>query len=497
MAQEHTAELRDLVAVDLFYMRLLEKYMGGPVPVPAEISAAPTASGSNLAGAIDVLRRYLLLLDMAISAPMVRDALKESTEHSTAVSLFRYYLFKQNHSDSDRDKTDFISTYLLKHPAPGCGRPAPQPVGHSNEAYSYMFSQKEAQEFQAEIERMLGVSTPELPPEHQQLLREFQYLHQEADEFRHFDQLMDSGILQRVRELKNKFRASFYHPRVLAASAVYNVFFGKRFDDLFHEAANQIKAFAAKVEREGGSLLSRVDGDVTVQHLQEVEEQKILKQEYGHAKEHFHRVSKFKKAVDSRRSSRAPAAAAAGAASALPAAVAAKASRPAGVQSIADAPGRAPGGANAAEDNKTKGVVESIRNFVHTAAGASNNIIPMRSANVVLTPTALEAFKQDFGGEKSFRADYAAMLTHMVAMHTRMQQEMDDYKSKRSSAYLWKPHADSLTYLIAAGNKALEEGAHLAVLAEQRGLADKVKCMKAAVEKLRAQINVAEQALQS
>src|SRR5437868_9822430 len=139
MAQEHLAELRDLVAVDLFYMRLLEKYMGGPVPVPAEISAAPTASGSNLAGAIDVLRRYLLLLDMAISAPMVRDALKESTDHSTAVSLFRYYLFKQNHSDSAPVKPNSTSPSRRRLPAPGCGRPAPQPAGHSNEAYSYMF----------------------------------------------------------------------------------------------------------------------------------------------------------------------------------------------------------------------------------------------------------------------------------------------------------------------------------------------------------------------
>ena len=90
---------------------------------------------------------------------------------------------------------------------------------------------------------------------------------------------------------------------------MYNVFFGKRFDDLFREAAAQIKAFAAKVQQEGGSIMSRVDGDVTVKHLQDVEEEsQILKQEYGHAKEHFHKVSRFKKAVDSRRSGRPSAA---------------------------------------------------------------------------------------------------------------------------------------------------------------------------------------------
>ena len=496
MAQELHRELKNLIAVHKFYMLLLQKHMGHAVPVPQEVSN-PDITIDRLAQSIDVLRRWLLLLDMAITAPMVRDALKDPTDHSTAEALYRHYILKAAHSDSDRDKTDFLGTYLLRNPVPNSGREPGTPCGSSGEAYSHLFSQRQAEEFQKEIEAMLVVEMPEMPPEHQQLLREFQYLHQEADEFRHFDQLMDSGILQRVRELKNKFGPSFYHPRVLSSSAVYNVFFGKRFDELFHEAANQIKAFAAKVEKEGGSLLSRVDGDVTVQHLHEVEEAKILKQEYGHAKEHFHKVSRFKKAVDSRRSGRPPATVAAGASGVLPAAVAAKMARPAGVQSIADAPGRSAGGGNAIEDNKVRGVVESIRNFVHSAAGASNNVIPMRSGNVGLTPPELEAFKQDFGGEKSFRADYAAMLMHMVALHARMQQEMDDYKSKRSSAYLWKPHADALTYLIAAGNKALAEGANLAVLAEQRGLAEKVKNMKVGVEKLRAQISIAAQTLQT
>jgi len=37
--------------------------------------------------------------------------------------------------------------------------------------------------------------------------------------------LIDSGILQRVRELKYQFGASLYHPRVLATVAVYKLIF--------------------------------------------------------------------------------------------------------------------------------------------------------------------------------------------------------------------------------------------------------------------------------
>ena len=89
------------------------------------------------------------------------------------------------------------------------------------------------------------------------LLQEFEYLYQELEEFRHFDQIMDSGIVQRVRELKQSLGKSFYHPNSLATMAVWNDVFGRKFDELFHDAAIQIKTFAETVQREGGSILSR------------------------------------------------------------------------------------------------------------------------------------------------------------------------------------------------------------------------------------------------
>ena len=81
----------------------------------------------------------------------------------------------------------------------------------------------------------------------------------------------------------------------------------------------------------------------------------------------------------------------------------------------------------------------------------------MRNTTMALTPGELEAFKADYSSEKSFRADFANMLTYLVAIHTRMQHEMEDYKSKRGSAYLWKPHADALAYLMTAADRSLKE----------------------------------------
>ncbi|HTD23920.1 MAG TPA: hypothetical protein VK738_14780 [Terriglobales bacterium] len=504
MAQDVTNELLDIVAVHKFYLQLLQKFMGQSFPVPQEVRQ-PDIAPERHSQTLQQMKAWLRLLDMAITAPMMRDALKQQAlPGETAEPLYRYYVFKSSPLDADRDKTDFLSTYLLRHPGPTAARRPGTTGGHLGDTYSYIYSQEQAQEFEKEIQQILGAPVSPLPTEHEQLLREFQFLHQEADEFRHFDQLMDSGILQRVRELKSHFGASFYHPQVLACSAVYNVFFGKRFDDLFHDATNQIKAFAAKVQQDGGSIMSRVDGDVTVKNLAEVEEHKILTQEYGGAKENFQKISRFKKAVDSRRSHRTasvptppPKSASAIAAAAAPPSRSSLPPTPPGVQSLAEAPGRGSGASNMMEETKVKGAVESIRNFVRAADAAVANIVPMRNGNILLTPAETEAFRADYNTEKSFRADYINAVCYMVALYARMQQEMEDYKSKRDSSYLWKPHADSLAYLLTASNRALQESAQVGVVAEQRGLTEKTKTMGATQDKLRGQISAAAQLLQS
>src|SRR5262249_38118296 len=108
-------------------------------------------------------------------------------------------------------------------------------------------------------------------------------------------------ILLRVRELKQSFGRSFHHPGVLATIAPYNVAFGARFDELFGVAIAEIKSFAKAVEELGGSILSNVDGvDVTVEHVQALEERTLLKIDYVEALDKFRRVSKLKKEIDKR-----------------------------------------------------------------------------------------------------------------------------------------------------------------------------------------------------
>jgi len=163
----------------------------------------------------------------------------------------------------------------------------------------------------------------------------------------------------------------------------------------------------------------------------------------------------------------------------------------AGASQQAAGPGQA-----GVEQGKIRNVLESIRNFVRAAERGADNIVPLRGGNVVLTPAEVEAFRTDFGQEKSFRADQANFYMEEVALHTRMMNELADYKAKRDSAYLWKPHADSLTYLLTASSMCVEGGKSLVAVAKQRGLGEKVKGLSGSIDKLRAQIQYVAKALQ-
>jgi hypothetical protein len=470
-------ELLDLVAVHTFYLELLESHLGHPIPVPHEVGQ--TAGGEARAVQSPAsLKRWLNLLDLAITAPMVRDALKESAKGGTAEALLRYFVRKQSKSPVDRDKTDFVATFLYRCFAPGTA-PAPvaaQPVRQPGE--DFVVPEEPAPAFEADVYRVLeGAEVPSLPEEHRQLVREFQFLRQEVDDFRHFDELMDSGVMQRVRDIKQTFGTSFYHPRVLATLAEYNVSFGARFDALFHATTRQIKNFATRMQQEGGSIMSRVDGDVTVKHLAEVEENEILQTEYGRAQEAFRNISKLKKAVDIRGTRRASPPAAP-----IPAASAAA---PAPAPIPAETAVR--GGKDLIEESKLKNTADTIHNFMRAADPDSSRVVPLRHGNLSLSVAEAEAFRADYGGEKSFRAEYAGALRTVVALEARMVTELQDYEAKRNSAYLWKPHADSLAYLLGASERAIETCTQVMATAEQRGLAEKVTAMKASLQKLRRQ----------
>jgi hypothetical protein len=503
------------------------------VPIPAEIKIVSDAP----AGIEEHNRNFKLwldLLDLALTPPLVRDALKTIPGFETAHALLRYFAEKASQRAGDRDKTDCIITYLFRTPTLGENRvPWQRPEVDS----SYAFISQSALMFETELYRALeDVPAASMPPEHVTLLQEFEYLYQELEEFRHFDQIIDSGIVQRVRELKQSLGKSFYHPDSLANLAVWNDVFGRKFDELFHDAAVQIKTFAETVQREGGSILSRVEGDITIQNLSEVETKELLAEDYQFAQDEFRKVSKYKKAVDAKRPVRMtppggprppappPAAAApptprptippqgSSPSTQPPSPAAASAPRPQAASSqhvssqhvssqtlnaevLAVAPSQAV--QNAVQEGKIHSARQAIKEHVRGSDPKLAHIFPIKNSKITLSAAEVEAFKAEYQGEKSFRSDYAGIMMTIVAYLSRMVVEVDEYNQKANSAYLWKPHADALGYLVSTFERLSMEAQQVMAVARARGLAEKATALSASLEKLREYAKTVSQTLQS
>jgi len=463
--------LPDMLEVEKFYLTNLEQELAHPIPVPAEANL-PAQGGA------ETMSRWLSLLDLAVTPLMVRDWLGESTSAQTAEALLRYFIYKQPTKEIDRDKTDFVATFVHRR---------------RNVAVRLLdeYTGDEPTPFEPVLAAILQLKdVPALPQEHRQLTREFRFIREELEEIRDFNQLMDSGLMQRSRDVKQRLGASFFHPHVLATAAEYNVCIGDRFDALFKQAAHEIKEFAAKVQKAGGSIMSRIEGDVTIQQLAEVEATRILSADYARSTDQLRTVSKLQKVVDNKTKSLAsptPAAASGSAANASSAPVRTGAGR-----IPMPSPAEAKGVDRSIEDSKVRSTINSIQNFIAAAQATSGCAFPMRSGSLMLTSAEVDAFRAEYREEKSFRGEYAAAVVESVAICARMLTEAEDFNSNSGSAYLWKAHADSLTYLLACATKVQEQGVELLQLSKQRGLTEKASSLETTLERLRTQeMNVA------
>ena len=154
-------ELLDLAAVHKFYLQLLERNMGHPIPVPKE-TEQPDSAADKVEQSLTTMRRWLKLLDMAITSHMMRDELQqqESGGHETVEALLRYYIMKGSPLDVDRDKTDFLATWALRNPSPWSKRLGKTP--YAGDTYSYVHSKEQAQSFQEDLTQIIGEQPPSL-----------------------------------------------------------------------------------------------------------------------------------------------------------------------------------------------------------------------------------------------------------------------------------------------------------------------------------------------
>src|ERR1700680_1962438 len=469
--------------------------LGGDVPMPAGLDEdALRHSERDLPATLSRMYRWLHLLDMAITPAMLRQALTPETDSEVAEALLRYFVCRREPSYINRDKTDLVATFLYRHPRVqgqwerrGYGLDGALPLSPFEIAL---------------IEILADTDVPSLPEEHVQLLRRFDPLREEIGRFRDFNTLMDSGIIGRVRELKQWLDASFYHPGVLATVSAYNATFGMKFDELFVKALGEIKNFGQALEEMGGTILTTVDGvEVTVEHVAGSEETQRLQADYGGALEKFRRVSKLKKELDRRPPIRRALLTPAGqkARAAGGAAAAAKPAKVAAAKAPAAAPVFQPPAVTAqqlsAEEGKLRRVEESIRVFVGVADPKYRQVVPMRFFNLTLTVPEADAYGASFLEEKSLRADVARTLIRMILVSARISTELEELKRSSKMSSLWKLHADAVVVLLDMASSSTEDAGSVAQMAEQSGSAAAAGALHEAVQKLRNQADVAVKTL--
>jgi hypothetical protein len=483
-------ELAILATVQGFDEKLLQEYVGGEVPVPAGLEAISLQEADGeVHQTLERMRRWLRLLDIAITPAMLRRAFNEETDPEIAEAMLRYLVRKKDLSDVNRDKTDFIATFLYRHP---------RVPGQWNRSGYGLDGSLPLSPFEiALLEILADTDVPSLPEEHVQLLRRFDALQQEADGFQDLNALLDSGIISRVRDLKQALDSSFYHPGVLATIAPYNSAFGRKFDSIFRVATREIKDFAEQLEEQGGSILGNVDGvDVTVEHVASMEENELLKIDYGTALDKFRRVSKLKKALEER-----PPIQPAGRPTLVPRA--GKSAHSSGGAAAAAAPARQRSfdvrAMRAAvtpsqlsiEETKLRQVEESIRIFVRVADPKFRQVVPMRFFNLTLTPAEAAAYCADDLEEKSLRAGTARVLLRIVAVVARMSTELEELKRHENSSSLSKLHADSLVVLLEVADTLNQNAARVLALANQHGASAEAEAIQTSLAKLRERTNAA------
>jgi hypothetical protein len=471
------------------YASILEPELGFALP-----TTDAARSDGELEATAESLRRWLRLFDMAITPTMLREATNRPDGEVPGVALLRYYVTEASAQASMRDKLDLVAGYLYRVP-PGGGLRANLQGGISCKR---IVNPHAIMEFETELSELLrGLPLPAVPDEHRQLSREFPFLAEEVEDFSHFDELMDSGVMKRARDIKQSFGSSIYHPAIVAAVGTYNAYFRLRFDQLFREAVAQIKSFADQVQQQGASVLSRVEDDVLVKQLVDVKENEILAEEYSRAQDRLREISRYKKVADKKRR-------------AMP-------SRPGGIPvgngpaGAAPAPEGSPKAiesdfvvlADAApvrrmaftqEQAKLKTMVGNIYAFIKAsdlASGPRRLTMPLPvGTSVVLPENEVDAFRSGHVGEKSFRGELADALCQLAGLRARLTSEETEYHKKKRSEYLWKLHADAMAVLVQIATEvmaSLETG--LLPQMQQRGLQEKHRGVEESLELLRTQLS--------
>ena len=424
---------------------IIAEPLGGTPPFPKCVKDIQTRAQSPDGDepVPEAALRWLELLNRGVDPHLLRQALqKRGKDPDAAQALIRFLVSKQTHSQADREKLDWLVTFLLE-------------VWEKGDRDS-------GERFDVEIERILeGCDFPPLSPHGEELLLEIPALLDELRFFVRFSQITESRIIHRGRNLKNQFEEEFFHPTVLAAIVNYNLVLGRKMRGLLHETMQTISQSGSEASAALPNTQDVLQSDYRV--ISEVLQQLTV----------LDREAQREQEQKRERTGPAP----------LPpeqlAAARAAATKPLTLEEQLIALGIDPGRQAEQLRNRVKEIALRVRS---SPGGA-----PLQSASgtLVLSDWESKAFLSEYSpSEESFRADFARSITSVIGIIARIEEELPAYFETRGAEHLWKRHCDALLYLLYEGRRQLETLKNLAADSTKRGLQDKSTQLLATAEKL-------------
>lgn len=205
------------------------------VPACGELDDAIDAPPRDV---VEQARQWLEAMDERVQVHQLRQFLQTSTlvSDNALRTLLEHHLRKTKHSESDRDKADFLLVQYFSHCAPSRLEDAdvdPEYVAQT-------------------LESILGTRGPlTLPP----WIGPLEELLKSAGACSMLNQLLSSGILEKARNLKTSCGEEYFSPAVMAAFTRFNFLMRRVFFRLMHQDLNAIVDGLRKLEDLGINTL--------------------------------------------------------------------------------------------------------------------------------------------------------------------------------------------------------------------------------------------------
>jgi len=227
------AEWRDARLLYPLYSALAREFVID-LPAHGDLEAGVDAPPQE---SVEQARQLFADMDTRIQVHQLRQFLQTTTVSSDEAlrTLLVHHLRRQQHSDSDRDKIDFLLVQFFSHCAPSRLEDADVDLAYVAQT----------------LEPVLGTVDLEVP----EWLNPLDGIVQTANGCGSLNQLLTSRILEKGRKLKTSCREKYFLPTAMVAFTRFSFLMRRIFFRLMHHDLNAILDGLRELERRGVETL--------------------------------------------------------------------------------------------------------------------------------------------------------------------------------------------------------------------------------------------------